>query len=161
MALSDHVIAILDIGHGNSTIIKDTNRIAIIDAGPGSSLLEFLTEQGIKQIDVLLISHADQDHIGGVMALLSSGLFKFGIVRLNTDSLKGSDAWDDLLYELDLLGGQNAIDFRPSLTVRDSGEFDLEFFKIQILGPSNYLAGKGSGSTDRNGRKISTNTISR
>lgn len=160
MALPERVIAILDMGHGNSTVIKDTDRIIIVDAGPGSGLLEFLTEQGVQEINALLISHADQDHIGGVMALLSSGLFRVGIVRVNTDSIKGSKAWDDLLYELDQLGNQDAIDFRPSLTVRDSGEFDLEFFKIQILGPSNYLAGKGPGSTDRDGRRISTNTIS-
>jgi competence protein ComEC len=160
MTTPDCVVAILDVGHGNSTVVKDNRGVVVIDAGPKSGLLEFLTEQNINRIDTLLISHADQDHIGGIIALLASRQFTLGTVRLNTDSLKGSDAWDDLLYELDQLGYQNIIDFRPSLTVNDSGDYDLDSFKIQILGPSNYLASKGPGSRDRQERKISTNSIS-
>jgi competence protein ComEC len=52
------------------------------------------------------------------------------------------------------------LDFRPSLTITDSGTLDLATFKIEVLGPSNYLAGKGPGSNDRSGRRISTNSIS-
>lgn len=160
MATPDHFVAILDVGHGNSTVIRDNKLVTIIDAGPKSGLLEFLVEQGIDRIDTLLISHADQDHIGGIVGILSSKQFQVGIVRLNTDSLQGSDTWDDLLYELDKLEHQNSIDFRPSLTVSDSGQYDLENFKLQILGPSNYLASRGPGSRDQHGRKISTNSIS-
>jgi competence protein ComEC len=160
MPLNNNVIAVLDVGHGNSTIIKDESGIVIIDAGTRSTLLEFLLEQGIDYIDTLLISHADQDHIGGIVAILSSGRFHIGRVRLNTDSLKGTDVWDDLLYELDRMGIDSGLDFRPSLTINDVDEYNLSYFKIQVLGPSNYLAGKGPGSVDRQGRRITTNSIS-
>jgi beta-lactamase superfamily II metal-dependent hydrolase len=160
MPLPSRVIVILDVGHGNSAVIKDESGTVIIDAGPKSTLLEFLTEQGIDQIDSLLISHADQDHIGGIVAILASGRFIVNKVRLNTDSIKGSDIWDDLLYELDRMAFKEKLDFRPSLTITDSGTFDLATFRIEILGPSNYLAGKGPGSNDRSGRRISTNSIS-
>jgi competence protein ComEC len=160
MTFSNRIVAILDVGHGNSTIIKDEAGIVIIDAGTKSTLLEFLLEQGIEHIDTILISHADQDHIGGIVAILSSRKFSIGKIRLNTDSLKGTDAWDDLLYELDQMGVENGLDFRPSLTINDNDEYNLTGYKIQILGPSNYLAGKGPGSKDRHGRKITTNSIS-
>lgn len=160
MPLNNRFVAILDVGHGNSTIIKDEESIVIIDAGTKSTLLEFLLDLGIRHIDTILISHADLDHIGGIIAILSSGKFHIGKVRLNTDSLKGTDAWDDLLYELDKMGIESGLDFRPSLTINDVNEYNLTGYKIQILGPSNYLAGKGPGSRDRLGRKITTNSVS-
>ena len=160
MPLNNRTITILDVGHGNSTIIKDESGIVIIDAGTKSTLLEYLLDQEIEHIDTILISHADQDHIGGIVAILSSGKFGIGKVRLNTDSLKGTDAWDDLLYELDRMGIESGLDFRPSLTINDIDEYNLTGYKIQILGPSNYLASKGPGSKDHQDRKITTNSIS-
>lgn len=159
MPINARFVAILDVGHGNSTIIKDESGIVIIDAGTKNTLLEFLVEQEIVNINTILISHADQDHIGGIVAILSSGKFSIEKIRLNTDSLKGTDAWDDLLYELDQMGARG-LDFRPSLTINDLDEYNLIGYKIQVLGPSSYLAGKGPGSRDRQGRMITTNSIS-
>jgi len=73
----------------------------VIDAGPGTALPEFLTEEDIRKIDVLLISHADRDHIEGVISLIESQNVTIDVIRLNTDSMKGSKLWDDLTYELD------------------------------------------------------------
>ena len=33
-------LSILDVGHGNCAILHDNNNIIVIDAGPGTSLLE-------------------------------------------------------------------------------------------------------------------------
>ena len=65
-------LAILDVGHGNCAVLTDSKGIVVIDTGPGSALLEYLSEKNIKTIDVVLISHADQDHIGGLIQLLFS-----------------------------------------------------------------------------------------
>lgn len=158
--MSDRTLTILDVGHGNSAVLKDTERVVVIDTGPKSGLLEYLTEEGIKKIDVMLISHADQDHIGGLISLIASGIFQLNCIRLNTDSLKGSAIWDDLLYELSRLSSDGKLDFKPSLTTSDTGEFDHGTIHIEILGPSTYLAGKGPGSRDRHGRKLRTNSTS-
>lgn len=160
MKLPNHTLAVLDVGHGNSAVLIDSKGIMVIDSGPGSALLEFLIEQEIKTIDVVLISHADKDHIGGLVALLSCKEFRINCVRLNTDSLKDSANWDDLIFELDRATNAAELDFEPSLTSKDSGKFDRGEVHVQILGPSTYLAAKGPGSTDRNGRRISTNSVS-
>ena len=89
-------LVILDVGHGNAAVLLDSGKVVVFDAGPGSILLEFLREQNISHIDTVLLSHADKDHIGGLSALLASGTVSIGKVRANTDSLKGSNAWDDL-----------------------------------------------------------------
>lgn len=154
------LIVFLDVGHGNSTIVLDTGGVVVIDAGPKSYLLEFLREQGIRYIDLILISHADQDHIAGLIALMSCGEFQIGSVRVNTDSHKGSAIWDDLIFELDILRSSGELDFQIGLTTNNTGEFNSGEIQIEVLGPSTYLAGKGPGSKDRQGRRISTNAIS-
>ncbi len=156
MSLPERSLSILDVGHGNSSVLHTSNGTVVIDAGLGGSLLRFLRSEGVQEIDLVLISHADQDHIGGLLALLSEDV-SIKKVRVNTDSLKGSATWDDLLYELDK---NNTIDFQPILTSAQTGEFDIDGLGIEVLAPSPYLAGKGPGSSDREGRKITNNSIS-
>lgn len=153
-------LTILDVGHGNCAIITAPEGIVVIDAGPKSGLLEFLTEREVSKINAIIISHADQDHIAGLVALLSSKLFQFEHIRLNTDSMKDSKIWDDLIFTLDKQNTEGELDFRPSLTINDSGEFNQGSISLDLLGPSPYLATKGPGSKDTNGRKLSTNSIS-
>ena len=90
MALPDRSLTILDVGHGNCAVIKDPQGTIIVDAGPGTALLEFLDRESINSIEVILISHADKDHLSGLLALIGTKKIKIGCVRLNTDSLKGS-----------------------------------------------------------------------
>ena len=160
MAAPDRSLAILDVGHGNCAVLRDRRGVVVIDAGPGSSLLEFLTEHKITNIDVILLSHADKDHIGGVAQLLASKAVSIGRVCLNTDSAKGSDLWDDLLYELNQAENRKELKFDVSLVRDDSGQFDQGDVHIEILGPSKYLAGRGPGSTDRQGRALTSNSLS-
>jgi competence protein ComEC len=156
----DRYIAILDVGHGNSAVVRVPEGVVVIDAGPGSSLVEYLTESMINVVDTFLISHADEDHISGLLSILASGKVKIRRVRLNTDSLKGSQIWDDLAYELDSAHRTGSLEFIPSLTRNQNGEFDIGALRVEILGPSGYLASRGPGSKDRRGRMIHTNSIS-
>ncbi len=151
---------ILDVGHGNCAIVREDNHTLVIDAGPGASLMEFLKAEGISNVDVLLISHADQDHIAGLIGLLSSEEFTIGKVRLNTDSRKASIIWDDLLFTLSKAHNGGDVDFGVALTVSDSNTFNFGAFKVEILAPSIYLAGKGPGSKDRSNRSITSNSVS-
>lgn len=153
-------LTILDVGHGSCAVLVDAGRIVVFDAGPKSGLLEFLRQNQIDTIDLVLISHADADHIGGLIALLATGSFDIKKVRLNTDSLKGSDIWDDLAFELDALQKAGKVNFSPALTEADNGQFDSADVQIEILGPSAYLATKGPGGKDHYNRKITTNSIS-
>ncbi len=106
---------VLDVRHGNSAVLIDDSGIIVIDAGPGADLLDFLLENDISTIDVLLLSHADQDHIGGAMYLLSSKEVEIKNVYLNTDSIKGSDIWDDLTFTLSDHHKRSKVYFEPSI----------------------------------------------
>ncbi|GAG46048.1 unnamed protein product, partial [marine sediment metagenome] len=150
---------ILDVGHGNSAVLQDDAVVLVVDAGPGTTLLEFLAEEGITKIDVLLISHADRDHIRGVISLLASQI-SIDLVQVNTDSQKESDLWDDLTYELGCSNAKGKLQFDVGLTTNHTGKFDRGKIHIEILAPTPYLAAKGPGSTDRENRSLTANSLS-
>ena len=60
----------------------------IFDAGSGSTLLEFLDESAITEIDTVIISHADADHLSGLLSLLSAATVQVRHVHLNSDATK-------------------------------------------------------------------------
>jgi competence protein ComEC len=70
---------LLDVGQGLSAVIQTKNHTLVFDTGPkfsdsfdtGSAVVSpFLTQQGINHIDNLIISHGDNDHIGGAASLI-------------------------------------------------------------------------------------------
>lgn len=73
--------ALLDVGQGLATVVQTRNHVLVFDAGPrfGSGfntgeavIVPYLLAQGRGHIDTLVVSHGDNDHIGGVPALLDS-----------------------------------------------------------------------------------------
>ncbi len=70
---------LLDVGQGLSAVVQTQNHVLVFDAGPKfgdnfdmgeSVVLPFLRTQGIRKVDVLVVSHADNDHRGGANAIL-------------------------------------------------------------------------------------------
>lgn len=73
-------LTLLDVGQGLSAVLQTTNHILVFDTGAKSSadfdmgkavILPFLQNSGATKIDRLIISHGDNDHIGGAQSLLT------------------------------------------------------------------------------------------
>lgn len=70
----------LDVGQATSSlIILPHNQVMIIDTGSQDSKDEFLesvnfilSRRNIKEIDYLILTHSDEDHVGGAMDLLET-----------------------------------------------------------------------------------------
>lgn len=63
----------LAIGQGDATLIKSEGQVALLDAGPkysGQRLLSTCRRLGVRQINVLVISHQHPDHFEGLEALI-------------------------------------------------------------------------------------------
>jgi competence protein ComEC len=151
---------VLDVAHGNSAILMDTKGVVVIDAGGLKPyLLDFLTKQNISTIDVLLLSHADQDHIAGAINLLSSKILVKS-VYVNPDATKTSKMWDDLVYLLCEKHKKGHLHFEVNLTPNLNGKLDQGEVVIEVLAPNQYIVAKGSGSKDRKGNRLTTNSIS-
>jgi len=151
-------IVILDVGHGNCAVVHEDKTCLVIDAGPGTALLEFIREQRIEVVEEMLISHADTDHLKGVITLLDQDDITVKSVRLNSDAAKESKQWDALLCSLDDCRRRGEIQFEVQLVEG----FMMRFADValEVLAPSTYLAGRGPGSRDTAGRRVTTNTIS-
>jgi competence protein ComEC len=152
-------LAILDVGHGNATVLYSDERAIIVDAGPGTALLEFLRQQQITTIVAVLISHADADHLKGLGLLLKQSWLSVQEVRLNSDALKESELWDAMLSDLDKRQRESELEFEVSLVEGDMFELDTTSM-VEVLAPRRYLAGKGPGNRDSSGRKLSSNSVS-
>lgn len=67
----------LDVGQGQSLILRTRNHTLVYDAGPRSGALDLgarvvlpsLKKLGVGSLDLLLLSHADADHAGGAAAV--------------------------------------------------------------------------------------------
>ncbi len=71
-------VVLLDVGQGLAMVIETSDRVLVYDTGPKYSsgfttaeavLLPYLRQRGVRTIDKLIISHADNDHIGGYAAV--------------------------------------------------------------------------------------------
>src|SRR6266849_4644141 len=94
-------LIILDVGHGNCAILRDTKATTVIDCGyDGSILLETLERLEIVAVDYVIISHADIDHSGGLKPLLEA--FPVHHLYLNADASKKSQAWQNIALALDI-----------------------------------------------------------
>ena len=59
-----------DVGQGDAVIVRSAGAVALIDTGPDPESLErCLTRVGVDRIDLLVLTHFDLDHVGGVAAL--------------------------------------------------------------------------------------------
>lgn len=72
-------IDILDVGQGLSTVVRTSKHVLVYDTGDQFSdrlnagtavVLPFLRGHAISAIDILMISHADRDHMGGANSIL-------------------------------------------------------------------------------------------
>lgn len=72
-------VTLLDVGQGLAAVVQTQNHTLVYDTGPGfgpafdagrSVLVPFLRRQGVRALDMLIISHGDNDHIGGADSLL-------------------------------------------------------------------------------------------
>ena len=76
----DLKIYFVDVGQGDSTfIVTPKNETILIDGGGSlgtdfdvgeSTLLPYILDRGYKKIDLMFVSHFDQDHIGGLFKIL-------------------------------------------------------------------------------------------
>ena len=155
-----HHLCLLDVGHGNAAVLAASDHdFVLIYVGKHSALRLFLEEQQITRIATVYLSHADEDHIGALVGLLGSKEISIDRVFLNTDGSKGSKVWDDLIYELDAAHRAGKLNFETSLSAGHTHALTAHV-SLEVIGPSRYLASKGPGGKDREGRKIRTNSIS-
>lgn len=71
---------LLDVGQGLASIVRTQHHVLIYDTGPKFNdnfnmgddvVVPYLRTQGINHVDMLVISHGDNDHIGGAQSVIA------------------------------------------------------------------------------------------
>ncbi|MCL2377923.1 MAG: MBL fold metallo-hydrolase [Defluviitaleaceae bacterium] len=76
LALGDNeiIVAFLDVGQGDSALIRSRDNAVLIDGGDinrNEPVLEYLRQAGISRLDYVIATHPHRDHIGGLIAVLN------------------------------------------------------------------------------------------
>ncbi len=81
LASGEARFTLLDVGQGLAAVVETRNHVLVFDTGPrfrsgfntGTAVvLPYLRRQGRGRVDTLIISHGDNDHIGGAEAVVAA-----------------------------------------------------------------------------------------
>ncbi len=158
MALPE--LLILDVGHGSCAVLRDTGGVTIIDCAPGTTLKETLDQLGVTEISLLLISHADEDHVGGLIGLLQDPQITVHHVYINPDAMKRTEIWRDVRVALAEARKTKPTQVHPQLTTDLTGTLDRGEVHVEVLAPSQEFALSAVGGEDLDGRRITSNSMS-
>jgi beta-lactamase superfamily II metal-dependent hydrolase len=69
-------VSFINVGQGDSILLQDGAGFdVLVDGGrpsAGPTVLEYLRETGVADLEVLVATHPDQDHIGGLIGVLEA-----------------------------------------------------------------------------------------
>ena len=113
-AYGEAEVTLLDVGQGLAAVIQTNKHVLLFDTGPKFSesfdtgaavIIPFMRQKGINKLDMLIVSHKDNDHRGGLNSIQS----EFKIEQLlssykelgSRPCLAGQSwKWDGIVFEL-------------------------------------------------------------
>jgi competence protein ComEC len=151
-------LIILDVGHGSAAVLHDEGGTVVFDTGKGANVARHLDVAGVKNVQAMLLSHADADHIGGAATLLMNKNLHVGEVLLNPDASKDSAVFEQLRYALAEANQRVGTRITPKLTT--STRIERKGATIEILHPPDVKALSGVGGKSVSGKRHTSNSMS-
>jgi competence protein ComEC len=149
-----HVI-FLNVGQGDAALIEKDNMQILIDGGDGQQILNRLGETmpfADKEIDLLILSHPDEDHMGGLVKVLES-------YRVDKIMESGIDCDKDICKKWDALIAQDGIpvtDAKLGDDIRFGNDIDID-----VLYPFEDIKGKEFKDTNASSLILKANVVGR
>lgn len=121
----------IDVGQGDCTFIKDNGHSMVIDAGEEgneNTVINYIKNQGINNIDYVVASHPHSDHIGSLDGVIDSFTIQ-NILMPNV--VNNSKCFENLLNSIEK-SKANVIETKPDNT------YNLGKSKFTVAGPVKY-----------------------
>lgn len=92
-------VIFLDVGQGDAALLSDGNGFdVLIDGGKKSAtgaVVEALRQQGITELDVVVATHPDADHVGGLIGVFQTS--DLSVLRVISNGCEGdTQTWNEL-----------------------------------------------------------------
>jgi len=137
----DMRVFFLDAGQGNCAVVKlPDGRIMVIDCnteGANDNVVSFLKRAGIKQIDVLVATHPDRDHVSGLAHLAKlfqvRELWKVAFKKTEENASPESlEAYAEYERAVDVLRAKGTKILNPT---QDTYDRNLGGANVEVLAP--------------------------
>jgi DNA internalization-related competence protein ComEC/Rec2 len=141
---SEMSVVVLDIGQGDAIfVLSPSGKAMLVDGGNSSRdgrevILPYLQSRGVDKLDVMVLTHPDADHVGGLPTVLKSMPVD---VVVSTGQIHTSQIYAEFLEEL-----RTSRDERGTQVIRGVAGADIPFdpaIRVEVLAP-NLEAIKGA-----------------
>ena len=146
-AASDWFYVSCDVGQGDATVIRSGTHVAVIDVGREPKPIdECLKRLGINHIELLVLTHFDLDHVGGVAGALSGRKVDSAMLTSFVDDRPGAFATQQVIEQAKI----------PVIYGEKGLEGTLGAFKWLVLSPHHA----GADSEDSNDGSVTMYWVS-
>jgi competence protein ComEC len=122
-------VSFIDVGQGDGVLVQAGGEEYLIDAGraeEGPNVVDFLRGRGVEDLEGIVVSNPDADHIGGFSDVLDA--FEVETVYASGDP-KGTLTYDTLLRSV----REEGADVR---TVRAGARMDWGGVRVDVIAPA-------------------------
>ncbi len=126
----------LDVGQGDAILLRGpAGEVILVDGGPDPAVLRrALLTRGIRRIDLLVATHAHEDHLSGL-----AGILDWAVVGRMWHNGDEGDALKELIAGLEAAGV-------PVEAPRPGWDAQVGAFRLEVLGPERHYASLNDGS---------------
>jgi competence protein ComEC len=128
-------LIVFDVGHGSCVFLQDGAITTVIDCKNSTLFIEFLLSRNIRTISQVIISHADADHIDGILALIQSDYVQLGTVFVNADASKDSETWMDLRIALQDASTRGKLKVQTEIGDGMAHQLQHDAVRIEVVAP--------------------------
>lgn len=123
-------VTVLDVGQADAILIRQGGAVALVDCGLDERVVSALVRNNVHHIDAVFVTHWDEDHWGGLPAVLEQ--FSVGTIAVAADALE--DAPAEVL-------SRPGVEYRQ---VRRGDTVDIGSFCARVMWPFESVDGEGN-----------------
>ena len=123
-------VTVLDVGQADAILIRQGGTVALVDCGLDERVVSALVRNNVHHIDAVFVTHWDEDHWGGLPAVLEQ--FSVGTIAVAADALEDAPA--------EVVG-------RPGVSywqVTRGDTIDIGDFRARVMWPFESVDGEGN-----------------